>query len=227
MELPVTGIHVVDWAFGLLAAHAYLIAFIFAVTENVFVVGTFSFGETMLLAAGFVASLAGPRDVDLLPLFGIVVAGELLGSNISYLIGLRGGRPLLERFGPGIAARVGDAEAYFERRGSLTVLLGRFAPGIKNFLFTIAGVSRMRLAVFEVYALAGAAAYSALVLALGYFFGSNFHLLLTAVHGIGYGALLIAAALAAVVAFNRWQTGRRQQRNATAGSDGRSGDGGE
>ncbi|HEY3317905.1 MAG TPA: DedA family protein [Coriobacteriia bacterium] len=222
MELPVTGIHVVDLLFGLLAQHAYLIAFAFAVVENVFVVGSFSFGETALLAAGFVASLSPTDRVAPLPLFAVVFLGEVLGSNVSYFIGLRGGRPLLERFGPRLARRIGDAEAYFERRGSATILLGRFAPGIKNFVFTIAGVSRMRLAVFEAYSVAGALAYSAAVIALGYFFGSNFQGLLKAVHGAGYAALFLVVALAAWALFNRWEAGRRRRRNEAArGPDGR------
>ena len=46
------------------------------------------------------------------------------------------GRPLLERYGHRFAMgerRLKDAEGYFERHGSKTILFGRFAPGIKNF----------------------------------------------------------------------------------------------
>jgi membrane protein DedA with SNARE-associated domain len=216
MELPVTGIHLLDLAFGLLATHAYLIAFAFAVIENVFVVGSFSFGETMLLGAGFVASLSPTDRIAPLPLFGVVLAGEIIGANISYVVGLRGGRPLLHRFGPAMQRRIEDAEAYFTRRGSVTVLVGRFAPGIKNFVFTIAGVSRMRLAVFEAYAVAGAALYSAAVLALGYFFGSNFHALLKSVHVVGYGALVLAIVLAGWALLNNWEAQRRRARDHAA-----------
>ncbi len=216
MELPVTGIHLVDFAFGLLAEHAYLIAFAFAVLENVFIIGTFSFGETTLLAAGFVASLSPADRVSPLPLFGVVFVGEVLGSVLSYVVGLHGGRPLLHRFGPTLARRIADAEGYFVRRGSLTVVLARFAPGIKNFVFTIAGVSRMRPAVFVAYAVAGAAVYSAVVLSLGYFFGSNFNLLLKAVHGVGYGAIALLIALTGWIAFNRWETKRRRERDEAA-----------
>jgi membrane protein DedA with SNARE-associated domain len=227
MELPVTGIHLVDFAFGLLAAHAYLFAFAFAVLENVFVVGSFSFGETTLLAAGFVASLSATDRIAPLPLFSVVLLGEVIGANVSYFIGLRGGRPLLQRFGPGIFHRIEDAEAYFGRRGSVTVFLGRFAPGIKNFVFTIAGVSRMRLAVFEAYAVAGAVVYSAAVIALGYFFGSNFKALLKVVHNVGYGALVLAIALVAWALFNRWEAGRRRARDVAARQRREPADGGE
>jgi membrane protein DedA with SNARE-associated domain len=151
-----------------------------------------------------------------LPLIAVVILGEVVGANISYFIGLRGGRPLLDRLGPRIGRYVSDAETFFERRGSATVFLGRFAPGIKNFVFTIAGVSRMRLAVFEAYTFAGAVAYSTLVIALGYFFGSNFKMLVRAVHGIGYGAFVLVIVLAGWIAFNRWEAARRHRLNEAA-----------
>lgn len=214
MGIPVTGIWVVDVALGLLARHAYLITFAIATLENVFVVGSFSFGETTLLAAGFVASISATDRVAPIPLFAVALVGEILGANISYYIGRHGGRPVLDRFGPGVERRIHDAEAYFTRRGSITVLVGRFAPGIKNFVFTIAGVSRMRLVVFEAYAIAGAVLYSAATIALGYFFGSNFASLLRAVHGVGYGALALVVLLAGLAVLNRWEAKRRRLRDA-------------
>ena len=56
-------------------------------------------------------------------------------------------------------------EEFFEKHGALTILLARFVAVLKNLSPAIAGASRMRVAVFEVFALIASAAYAALLMA--------------------------------------------------------------
>jgi membrane-associated protein len=216
VNLPATGIPLLDLALALLRQHVFAITLVVTVLENVFAVGSFTPGETTLLAAGFVASAAVNDETTAFMIVAVAIVGSMIGSNISYGIGLRGGRPLLERYGGRFALverRLKDAEGFVERHGSRTMVLARFAPGIKNFAFTIAGVTRMKVAVFETYSLVGAVLYAGIMVALGFFFGSNFRMLLKVVHGAGWGFLFIAVLLAAWFGVNRVASRQRRARD--------------
>ena len=57
--IPETGIAIVDWFLSLLDSLGYLIVFAFTVFENIFVVGSMTPGETVVVAAAFVSSSGG------------------------------------------------------------------------------------------------------------------------------------------------------------------------
>jgi membrane protein DedA with SNARE-associated domain len=110
-------------------------------------------------------------------LFISATCGTFVGTNVSYFIGLRGGRDLLERIGPRFGIHLDAIEAgelYFDRHGSQTIILARFIAVLKNLAPALAGASRMKLIWFEVYTVVGAMFYSAILIAVGWFFGANF-----------------------------------------------------
>ncbi len=74
--------------------------------------------------------------------------GYLIGSVIGWEIGIRGGRPYLERHGRWLHlddAKLARADAWFERYGDAAVLIGRITPVIRSFVAIPAGVARMPL----------------------------------------------------------------------------------
>ena len=81
-----------------------------------------------------------------------------LGSIVGYEIGKHGGRPVAERWGRYLLIGPGELDAadrFFERWGSLAVLVGRLLPVIRSFIAFPAGVARMRLVPFHVYTFLG------------------------------------------------------------------------
>jgi membrane-associated protein len=165
------------WALGALAAYGYLIVFLATVLENVFVVGSFTPGDVITAAAAFTATTPEGHGLSPWILIAAATAGSFVGTNISYVVGLRGGRELIERIGPrfgvGLSAIEGGEE-YFERHGSQTILLARFVAVLKNLVPALAGASRMNLFWFEVYSLLGSLGYGAILVAVGWFLGANF-----------------------------------------------------
>lgn len=166
-----------SWALSALGSYGYLIVFFATLLENVFIVGSFTPGDVITAAAAFTATT--PQGAALSPwlLFLTATVGTFVGTNISYFIGLRGGRDLLERIGPrfGIQLDAIEAgEAYFDKHGSQTIILARFIAVMKNLAPAIAGASHMKLVWFEVYTMVGAMLYSAILVGVGWFFGSNF-----------------------------------------------------
>lgn len=192
---PITGISLLDWFLGLLNVHGYLLVFGFTVFENLFVIGSFTPGETVVMAAAF---LATPAQGSLsLPFVWIVsVVGTTVGSNVSYFLGRKGGKDALIRYGRRFRIseeRIAEAEAYFYKHGSKTVFISRFAAGFKNFVPMIAGVSKMELAYFEGWTILGAITYTSLMCAIGYFVGNNFDRALAIARSIGYVGLGVFA----------------------------------
>ena len=201
---PQTGFAPLDWFLSLLDAWGYLIVAGFTVSENLFVLGSFTPGETVVMAAGFV-SKAGGLNPWLVGVSSLV--GTLIGSNASYWFGRHGGRDALLKWGGRFVdeERIIAAEEYFEMHGNKTVLISRFAAGFKNFVPVVAGASRMRLWIFEVYTLIGAVAYTTLMVMLGRIFAENFDRALAVARNITWFGFIL---LLAMIGFIIW--GRRR-----------------
>lgn len=202
---------ILDWALAALDQYGYIIVFVATVLENLFIIGSFTPGDVITAAAAFTATTQAGHASSVWGLFAAAVLGTWIGSNISYFVGVRGGRALIERVGPRFGISVEEIEAgeqYFERRGALTIVFARFVAVMKNLTPTIAGASRMRLVVFETFSFLGALMYAAILVAVGWFLGANFE------QGLKYfGAFSwLMFAGVAVVGIVMWQGKRRRDR---------------
>jgi membrane-associated protein len=166
-----------NWAISALDQYGYAIVFAATILENLFIVGSFTPGDVITAAAAFSATTAAGHSTSIWGLFAAAVLGTWVGSNISYLVGARGGRSLIENLGPrfGISIEAIEAgEQYFERQGPVTIVFARFVAVMKNLAPTLAGASRMKLWVFELYSFVGALMYAGILIAVGWFLGANF-----------------------------------------------------
>lgn len=203
-----TAIPWLDAILNLMGAWGYPIAFGGATFENTFLVGSFMPGETIVMAAAFLASV--PKATLNIPaVWTVSVLGTMAGSNLSYYIGHRGGRPLLDaivrRF-PKLQRGIHDAEEYFEIHGAKTVFIARFTAGFKNFVPTLAGVTRMNLSVFQMYTFLSAIVYTTGLMIIGYLFGSNLPAFMEWADRAGVWLLVaLAVVIAAYVAFRLWR----------------------
>jgi membrane protein DedA with SNARE-associated domain len=103
--------------------------------------------------------------------------GYLVGSIVGWWIGLRGGRPLLERHGRWLhlgPERLERAERWFDRWGNVGVLIGRLTPLVRSFVSIPAGVFEMRLAPYSVLTLIGSAIWAFAIAGAGYGLGSSY-----------------------------------------------------
>ena len=200
--MPVTGFAPLDWFLALLDSWGHLIVIGFTISENLFVIGSFTPGETVVMAAGFMSEIGGlnPWLVGASSLI-----GTMTGSNLSYWFGRRGGRNALIKWGGKIfdEERIIAAEEYFELHGDKTVLVSRFAAGFKNFVPVIAGASRMRLWIFELYTFIGALLYTTLMVMLGRIFADNFDRALAIARNLTWFGLLLLAAMFAMIIWGR------------------------
>lgn len=96
-----------------------------------------------------------------LGLLAVATAGAIgcnLGSVIAYWIGAIGGRPLVLRYGRWVLMSHHDLDRmtyFFEKYGSITVLVGRLLPIVRTFIAFPAGIAKMRQVRFHVYTFVG------------------------------------------------------------------------
>ena len=96
-----------------------------------------------------------------LNLIGVATAGAIgcnLGSAVAYWIGAYGGRPMVERFGRYILLDVHDLDRttrFFEKYGSITVLVARLLPVVRTFIALPAGIAKMNQLRFHIYTFVG------------------------------------------------------------------------
>ena len=91
----------------------------------------------------------------------VVVAGSVgcnLGSAIAYWIGAKGGRPLVLRYGKWVLMSAHDVDRmtwFFERYGSIAILVGRMLPVVQTFVAFPAGIAKMTRLRFHIYTTLG------------------------------------------------------------------------
>jgi len=100
-------------------------------------------GETALIAA---AVLAQQGHYSIVAVIAIAAAGAIVGDNIGYWLGRKGGRELLRRL-PIVRDHfervLPPAERFFKRHGGKTVFIGRFIAVLRVTAAWLAGISRM------------------------------------------------------------------------------------
>jgi membrane-associated protein len=167
-------------------------------------------GETSLIAAGVLASQHGKVSI------GYVIAAAALaaivGDNVGFLLGRRGGRWLLTREGRWLDARerfLERGERFFARHGPKAVFLARWIPGLRVVGAWLAGVHRVRWRTFLVWNALGGIAW-ALSVGLAAFLLGHAAARIFATVGIAGAVLIVVAAGAAV----GWRVTRERRERA-------------
>lgn len=133
--------------------------------------------ELIMPFAGFIAYQG---DFNLILVIVVSTLGSIVGSVASYYIGKRWGTKLVILYGKYVLFSVDDlhkTEAWFRKRGELTVFVTRLVPVIRHLISLVAGVAEMDFKKFVVYTLLGAAVWNSLMAYFGFYLGENWHLI--------------------------------------------------
>lgn len=134
---------------------------------------------------------------------GIVIAGvlgNLVGSWIAYFVGLKGGRPFLEKYGKYVhitPRKLDMAHNWFERYGHEAVFISRMLPIIRTFISLPAGIAEMNFKKFTVYTVLGCIPWVIFLGYIGLILGENWETIRSYFHildifvGIGIVAVII------------------------------------
>ncbi len=180
-----------------LGVWTYLLVGVLAFLETGAFVGLVAPGETAVLVGGVVA---GQGEISPVLLIALVWACAVAGDVTSYTLGRRLGRAWLLRHGPRLKiteARLEQVEEFFDKRGGVTILIGRFIGLIRALAPFIAGTSRMPLRKFLPFDIVGAGLWSALFVMLGYVFWQSID---TVTKYVGRGLFVFGLVVGLVVA---------------------------
>ena len=148
----------------------YAILFAIVFCETGLVVTPFLPGDSLLFAAGAIASL-GSLNVWLLGL--LLTVAAILGDTVNYHLGYYLGPKVLRAEKNWLFNRkhLERTHAFFERYGGKTIILARFVPIVRTFAPFVAGVGAMRYRRFLAYNIVGGIIWVVGFVAAGYLFG--------------------------------------------------------
>jgi membrane-associated protein len=150
------------------STYAILFAIVFA--ETGLVVTPFLPGDSLLFAAGAVAS-RGFLNVGLLAV-GLIVAA-IVGDTVNYHVGKAIGPRVMK----GESSRLFNKKhlekthAFFDKYGGKTIILARFVPIVRTFAPFVAGAGAMNYRKFILFNIVGACLWVALMLGSGWMLG--------------------------------------------------------
>ncbi len=168
--------------------------------------------EIVLPFAGFVAS---DGDANLIGMIVAATIGSLVGAWILYGIARWIGevrlRSFVTRYGKWLRLTNEDidkAERWFDRRGVVTVLVGRCIPLIRSLVSIPAGFRRMPFATFTLYTAIGSAIWNTALIGAGYALRDNWEDVEPVLDVVQY---IVLALIAGAIAWWFWSHRRSAQ----------------
>jgi undecaprenyl-diphosphatase len=155
-------------------------------------------GETSLIAA---AVLASQGHLSLPLVIAVAAGAAIVGDNVGYLAGRRGGRWLLTRPGRWQRSRtllVERGEVFYARHGAPAVFLGRWVPWLRITAAWLAGTNRMPWPRFLFWNALGGVAWATSIGVAAYFLGKAAAAVLGTI-GLVVLVLIVGAGLAVLL----------------------------
>ena len=166
----------------------YGIVFLIVFCETGLVVLPLLPGDSLLFAAGSLASLPDSQLSPHLLFLGLSIAA-ILGDTLNYWIG--------KKIGPKVFASqesrffkreyLDKTHAFYLKYGAKTIVIARFIPIIRTFAPFVAGVGAMPYRTFFLYNIIGAVIWVGSFVYAGFYFGqlpfvqTNFNLIILAI----------------------------------------------
>jgi len=149
----------------------YALIFLIIFCETGLVITPFLPGDSILFAAGALASIGA---LKIFPLFIVFYLAAVIGDTANYHIGQKIGNKILDKENVKYINKeyLKKAHNFYKKHGSMTIVLGRFIPIIRTFVPFVAGIGEMTYSKFIIYNMLGAFLWVSLFLGGGYFFGN-------------------------------------------------------
>ncbi|MFE3541606.1 VTT domain-containing protein [Nocardia sp. NPDC059177] len=133
-------------------------------------------GDSLLFTAGLIAASKSTEIAPFAPiwvLLMLVPVAAILGDQVGYVIGARGGTALFKDNDARFFKKryIDESHAFFVKHGPITIVLARFVPIVRTFAPVVAGAAGMRYRTFAIYNIVGGVLWGAGVTYLGYLLG--------------------------------------------------------
>jgi membrane protein DedA with SNARE-associated domain len=154
----------------LIASYGYWALFALIAAESI---GVPLPGETALIIAGAYAGTTHHLNPWLI--FAVASAAAIIGDNIGFWIGDKGGYRLARRYGSKVRLderKLKTARYLFDRHGVKVVFFGRFVSVLRTYAAFLAGTSRMRWRLFLPANASGGIVWAGIYTVLSYLAGN-------------------------------------------------------
>jgi membrane-associated protein len=156
---------------GVYGPWLYALLFLVIFAETGLVVFPFLPGDSILFIAGTVVAAAG-LNVHVLVL--VLALAAILGDSVNYSIGHYIGPRVYDK--PDSRwfkqAHLKRTQAFYDKYGGFTIIIGRFVPIVRTFAPFLAGVAGMSYRRFLSYNVVGGALWIGSLVYAGYLFGN-------------------------------------------------------
>jgi membrane-associated protein len=151
------------WLYGLL----FLVIF----AETGLVVFPFLPGDSILFIGGTVVATA---DLNVHVLVLVLIVAAILGDTVNYSVGHYIGPRVFDKKDSRWFRQehLRRTQAFYDRYGGVTIIIGRFVPIVRTFAPFLAGVAGMSYRRFLSYNVIGALAWIASLVYAGFLFGN-------------------------------------------------------
>jgi membrane protein DedA with SNARE-associated domain len=188
----------------LIETYGYLAVFVIVAAESL---GIPLPGETALVTAAIYAGHTHRLNPWLI--FVVASAAAIIGDNIGFWIGDKGGYPLARRYGSKVRLderKLKIARYLFDRHGPKVVFFGRFVSVLRTYAAFLAGTSKMRWRRFLPANAAGGIVWAGVYTLAAYLAGNALQRASGTIDLILGGVAILA--IVAVIVLIRRQTGK-------------------
>ncbi len=191
------------WVYTLLTAIVF--------SETGLLIGFFLPGDSLLFAAGLLAS-QDEIPIHILTLNILLMAAAVIGDAVNYSLGWQMGERVFDkgRFRFIKHDHLIAAKEFYDRHGGIAIVLARFVPLVRTFTPFVAGVARMSYPAFAVYNVIGGIGWVLSMTMAGYYLGriewisKNFEKVVLLIVFISVLPLVIGG-------FRHWRAARAQK----------------
>jgi membrane-associated protein len=155
---------------GYWGGHLAIWSIVFA--ESGLLIGFFLPGDSLLFAAGFLASQ------NYLNIFALVIGCficAVVGDNVGYATGKRFGHKLFSKEDSFFFHKnhIVKAQKFYDKHGKKTIVMARFLPVVRTFAPIVAGIGKMDYATFFKFNLLGGLVWTSGLSVLGFVLGKS------------------------------------------------------
>lgn len=188
------------WVYGIL--------FVIIFAETGLVVTPFLPGDSLLFAVGALSAVDQTHTLNILVLWPMLIVAAVLGNETNFRIGgFIGPHAFTGKIRWLKQEHLSRTHAFFERHGSMAIVLSRFLPVLRTFAPFVAGVGKMSAWHFHKFNFLGGASWVSAFLLGGYLFG-NVPLVRNNFGIVTIVIIFVSLVPLAWTAFNSWRAQR-------------------
>ena len=156
----------------------YVVMFIIFAETGLFV-GFFLPGDSLLFITGIIiANSPAPFANEALNLtywISLISVSAIIGNLVGYWFGWESGHLWFEKRDTWLFKKkhLKQAHDFYEKKGNLAIILGRFLPIVRTFAPLVGGIVKMDLKKFISYSIIGALAWVTSMVMAGFLLGHN------------------------------------------------------